>query len=60
VADTDLYGTDKEVQNLAERVYLPEQIKQNNKSIANQTASKICLFVMTMPTLVLSDFQSRK
>ena len=37
VADTDLYETDKEVQNLIDRVCLSEQIKENNNTIRNLT-----------------------
>jgi hypothetical protein len=33
VADTDLYETDKEVQNLIDWVCLLEQIKENNNTI---------------------------
>ena len=33
VADTDLYETDKEVQNLIDWVCLSEQIKENNNTI---------------------------
>ena len=35
VADTDLYETDKEVQNLIDWVCLSEQIKENNNTIRN-------------------------
>ena len=35
VADTDLYETDKEVQNLINWVCLSEQIKENNHTIRN-------------------------
>ena len=37
VAETDLYETDKEVQNLIDRVCLSEQIKENNNTIRNLT-----------------------
>ena len=37
VADTDLYETDKEVQNLIDWVCLSEQIKENNNTIRNLT-----------------------
>lgn len=37
VAETDLYETDKEVQNLIDWVCLSEQIKENNKTIRNLT-----------------------
>ena len=37
VADTDLYETDKEVQNLIDWVCLSEQIKENNNAIRNLT-----------------------
>ena len=37
VADTDLYETDKEVQNLIDGVCLSEQIKENNNTIRNLT-----------------------
>ena len=37
VADTDLYETDKEVQNLIDWVCLSEQIKENNNTICNLT-----------------------
>ena len=37
VAATDLYETDKEVQNLIDRVCLSEQIKKNNNTIRNLT-----------------------
>ncbi|RKJ39054.1 hypothetical protein D7X25_29860 [bacterium 1XD42-8] len=35
VAETDLYETDKEVQNLIDWVCLSEQIKENNNTIRN-------------------------
>ena len=35
VAETDLYETDREVQNLIDWVCLSEQIKENNKTIHN-------------------------
>ena len=37
VADTNLYETDKEVQNLIDWVCLSEQIKGNNNTIRNLT-----------------------
>ena len=37
VADTDLYETDKEVQNLIDWVCLSEQIRENNNTIRNLT-----------------------
>ena len=37
VADTDLYETDKEVQNLIDWVCLSEQIKENNNTIRTLT-----------------------
>ena len=37
VAETDLYETDKEVQNLIDWVCLSEQIKENNNTIRNPT-----------------------
>ena len=37
VAETDLYETDKEVQNLIDWVCLTEQIKENNNTIRNLT-----------------------
>ena len=37
VADTDLYETDKETQNLIDWVCLLEQIKENNNIIRNLT-----------------------
>lgn len=37
VAETDLYKTDKEVQNLIEWVCMSEQIKENNNTIHNLT-----------------------
>ena len=37
VADTDLYETDKEAQNLIDWVCLSEQIKENNNTICNLT-----------------------
>ena len=37
VADTDLYETDKKVQNLIDWVCLSEQIKENNNTIRNLT-----------------------
>ena len=37
MADTDLYETDKEVQNLIDWVCLSEQIKENNNTIRNLT-----------------------
>ncbi len=37
VADTDLYATDKEVQNLIDWICLSEQIKENNNTIRNLT-----------------------
>ena len=37
VAETDLYETDKEVQNLIDWVCLSEQIKENNNVIRNLT-----------------------
>ena len=37
VADTDLYETDEEVQNLIDGVCLLEQIKENNNTIRNLT-----------------------
>ena len=37
VADTDLYETDKEVQNLIDWICLSEQIKENNNTIRNLT-----------------------
>lgn len=37
VAETNLYETDKEVQNLIDWVCLPEQIKENNNTIRNLT-----------------------
>ncbi len=37
VAGTDLYETDKEVQNLIDWVCLSEQIKENNNTIRNLT-----------------------
>ena len=37
VVDTDLYETDKEVQNLIDWVCLSEQIKENNNTIRNLT-----------------------
>ncbi len=37
VADTNLYETDKEVQNLIDWVCLSEQIKENNNTIRNLT-----------------------
>ena len=37
VAETDLYETDEEVQNLIDWVCLSEQIKQNNNTIRNLT-----------------------
>ncbi len=37
VADTDLYETDKEVQNLIDWVCLSELIKENNNTIRNLT-----------------------
>ena len=37
VADTDLYETDKEVQNLIDWVCLSEQIKENNNTICSLT-----------------------
>ena len=36
-AETDLYETDKEVQNLIDWVCLSEQIKTNNNTIRNLT-----------------------
>ena len=39
VADTDLYETDKEVQNLIDWVCLSEQIKENNNIIRNLTGN---------------------
>ncbi len=41
VADTDLYETDKEVQNLIDGVCLSEQIKENNNTIRNLTGEYI-------------------
>ena len=35
VAETDLYETDREVQNLIDWVCLSKQIKENNKTIHN-------------------------
>ncbi len=35
VAETDLYETDREVQNLIDWVCLSEQIKENNNTIRN-------------------------
>ena len=37
VTETELYETDKEVQNLIDWVYLSEQIKKNNNIIHNLT-----------------------
>ncbi len=37
VADTDLYETDKEVQNLIDGVCLSEQIEENKNTIRNLT-----------------------
>ncbi len=37
VAETDLYETDKEVQNLTDWVCLPKKIKENNNTIRNLT-----------------------
>ncbi len=37
VAETNLYETDKEVQNLTDWVCLPKQIKKNNNTICNLT-----------------------
>ncbi len=37
VAETDLYETDNEVQNLTDCVCLPKQIKENNNTIRNLT-----------------------
>ncbi len=37
VTETELYETDKEVQNLIDWVYLSEQIKKNNNIIRNLT-----------------------
>ena len=37
VAETDLYETNKEVQNLIDWVCLSEQIKENNNTIRNLT-----------------------
>ncbi len=37
VAETDLYETDKEAQNLIDWVCLSEQIKENNNTIRNLT-----------------------
>ena len=37
VAETDLYETDKEMQNLIDWVCLSEQIKTNNNTIRNLT-----------------------
>ena len=37
VVDTDLYETDKEVQNLIDWVCLSEQIKENNNTIRSMT-----------------------
>ena len=37
VAETDLYETDKEVQNLVDWVCLSEQIKEHNNTIRNLT-----------------------
>ena len=37
VTDTDLYETDKEVQNLIDWVCLSEKIKENNNTIRNLT-----------------------
>ena len=37
IAETDLYETDKEVQNLIDWVCLSEQIKENNNTIRNLT-----------------------
>ncbi len=37
VAETDLYETDREVQNLIDWVCLSEQIKENNNTIRNMT-----------------------
>ena len=37
MAETDLYETDKEVQNLIDWVCLSEQIKENNNTIRNLT-----------------------
>ena len=37
VAETDLYETDKEVQNLIDWVCLSEQIKENNNTIRSLT-----------------------
>ncbi len=37
VAETDLYETDKEVQNLIDWICLSEQIKENNNTIRNLT-----------------------
>ena len=37
VAETDLYETDKEVQNLIDCVCLSEQIKTNNNTVRNLT-----------------------
>ena len=37
VVDTDLYETDREVQNLIDWVCLSEQIKENNNTIRNLT-----------------------
>lgn len=41
VAETDLYETDKEVQNLIDWVCLSEQIKENNNTIRNLTFSQL-------------------
>lgn len=39
VTETDLYETDKEVQNLIDWICLSEQIKENNNSIRNLTGN---------------------
>ena len=39
VAGTDLYETDKEVQNLIDWICLSEQIKENNNTIRNLTGN---------------------
>ena len=39
VAETNLYETDKEVQNLIDWVCLSEQIKENNNTIRNLTGN---------------------
>ena len=47
VADTDLYETDKEVQNLIDWVCLSEQIKENNNTSRRSRSQRIkCTFLL--------------